>query len=139
MIDMPNEKLSRTKSNLEAEQDLLDRLVPDIDANLLEFLRTQVDSFIKWDLIQFFYRNPNTVDTAENIARYIGRSAEKMDDEMAELSSGGVLIASHLNGMTVYSLADDPEVRDLLRSFAESCDDRQFKLKAIYHILRRMR
>lgn len=136
---MPDKRMSRTEPNPRAERDLLDRLVPDIDANLLEFLRTQVDSFIKWDLIQFFYRNPNTVDTAENIASYIGRSVENMDQEMAELSSGGVLAASQLDGMTVYSLANDPEVRDLLRSFAESCDDRQFKLKAIYHILRNMR
>jgi hypothetical protein len=118
---------------------MIDRLMVDMDANLLAFLRAQVDSFIKWDLIQFFCRNPDTMDTAENIARYIGRSAENMREEMAELSSGEVLAERKLNGRTIYSLSREPQVRELLRRFAESCDDQQFRIKAIYHILRTMR
>jgi hypothetical protein len=121
------------------EEERVDRLMPDIDAGLREFLRTQVDSFLKWDLLWFFYQNPNTIDTAENISRYVGRSAENTHKELAELSSRGVLAEHTLNGMRIYSLSQASEVRELLRRFAESYDDRQFRIKAIYQILRTMR
>lgn len=136
---MSDRKAALPARDVGTEQEMIDRLMVDMDANLLAFLRAQVDSFIKWDLIQFFCRNPDTMDTAENIARYIGRSAENMREEMAELSSGEVLAERKLNGRTIYSLSREPQVRELLRRFAESCDDQQFRIKAIYHILRTMR
>jgi len=121
------------------EEELAERPALDIDADLLAFLRSRINSFVKWDIVQFFHRNPNTVDTAENIARYVGRSIESMHEEMAELSSTGVLAENKLDGMTIYSLSPKPDVRELLDRFAESCGDQRFKLKAVYHILRSMR
>jgi hypothetical protein len=41
--------------------------------------------------------------------------------------------------MTVYSLATDREMRSLIEQFVLACDDRQFRVKAIYHIIRGMR
>jgi hypothetical protein len=38
--------------------------------------------------------------------------------------------------MTVYSLAPDRQVRELLAQFVKASDDRQFRVKAIYHIIR---
>jgi hypothetical protein len=29
--------------------------------------------FCQWDLVRFFHENPYTTDTADNIARYLGR------------------------------------------------------------------
>ena len=52
--------------------------------NLLEFVKSKVTSFIKWDLIRFFHENPNTVDTAENIARYAGRHITAVEPELEE-------------------------------------------------------
>jgi hypothetical protein len=41
--------------------------------------------------------------------------------------------------MTVFSLATDQEMRDLIEQFVLACNDRQFRVKAIYHIIRGMR
>ena len=139
VADTPELKTSLTGRDAQQQEALLDRIIQHIDAGLLEFLLTQIDSFIKWDLIQFFFSNPNTLDTAESIARHIGRSPEDVQAALDELSGGGVLTTHRMSGVSVYSVSKDPEVRDLLRSFAESCDDQQFKLRAIYSILRRMR
>ncbi len=121
------------------DQDLVGRLMAEMDPDLLEFLQTKVNSFLKWDLIRFFYENPHTTDTAENIARYAGRNPETTQAELKELAADGVLVENRLGEMTVYSLSSDPEVRDLVRRFVEASDDRQFRVKAIYHIIRGMR
>jgi hypothetical protein len=118
------------------ELDLTGRLMADMNPQLLEFLQTKVNSFVKWDLVRFFHDNPHTTDTADNIARYAGRSAETIRSELTELTQDGVLEENQLGDMTVYSLAPDPETRELLEQFVKASDDRQFRVKAIYHIIR---
>ncbi|HEC33231.1 MAG TPA: hypothetical protein ENI37_00760 [Chloroflexi bacterium] len=121
------------------DQDLVSRLMADMDPALLTFLTTKVNSFVKWDLILFFHENPHTTDTAENIARYLGRNVEATQAELAELAAERVLTENRLGTMTVYSLTSDPEIRELIQRFGEASDDRQFRVKAIYHIIRSMR
>lgn len=123
----------------EMELDLTGRLMADMDPRLLEFLRTKVNSFVKWDLIHFFHNNPHTTDTPENVARYAGRSVETIRAGLTELAQDGVLEESQLGGMTVYSLASDSYIREMLEQFVKASDDRQFRVKAIYHIIRGMR
>ena len=120
----------------EMEMDLAGRLMADMDPQLLEFLKTKINSFVKWDLVRFFYENPHTTDTADNIARYAGRSVETIRTELAELAREGVLKEEQLGEMTVYSLAPDQHIRELLEQFVKASNDRQFRVKAIYHIIR---
>ena len=120
----------------EIELDLTGRLMADMDPKLLEFLQMKVNSFVKWDLIRFFHDNPHTTDTADNIARYAGRSVEAIRTDLAELAQDGVLEENQLGDMTVYSLASNRQTRELLAQFVKASDDRQFRVKAIYHIIR---
>nr|HID14652.1 hypothetical protein [Anaerolineae bacterium] len=120
----------------EMELDLAGRLMADMDPRLLEFLQTKINSFVKWDLIRFFHDNPHTTDTADNIARYAGRNVETIRTELAQLARDGVLEENRLGDMTVYSLAPDRQIRELLEQFVRASDDRQFRVKAIYHIIR---
>ncbi len=119
--------------------DLAARLMGDMAPQLLEFLKTKVNSFIKWDLVRFFHENPNTTDTAENIARYAGRDVAIIEVELDELVGAGVLERQRIGDLQVYSLVSDLEMRSLVEQFIRACDDRQFRVKAIYHIIRGMR
>ena len=123
----------------EMELDLTRSLMADMDPQLLAFLQEKVNSFVKWDLVRFFHDNPHTTDTADNIARYAGRSVDAIHTGLAELARDGVLDKSQLGGMTVYSLASDSRIREVLGQFVKASDDRQFRVKAIYHIIRGMR
>lgn len=118
------------------ELDLTGRLMADMDPQMLEFLQTKVNSFVKWDLVHFFHDNPHTTDTAENIARYASRGVEAIRAELAELARDGVLEENQVGDTTVYSLAPDRHIRKLLTQFVRASDDRQFRVKAIYHIIR---
>lgn len=121
-----------------SSDDLATRLMDDIDPRLLEFIRTKVNSFIKWDLVRFFHDNPHTTDTAEGIARYTGRDVRTVEPELQQLVESEVLEATALNDLTVYTLATSAELRHLIDKFVLACDDRQFRVKAIYHVIQGM-
>ncbi|HEY75933.1 MAG TPA: hypothetical protein G4O00_07110 [Thermoflexia bacterium] len=115
------------------------RLMADVDPELLAFLRDQVDSFVKWDLIHFFYENPHTTDTASNIALYIGRDPGDIEVELDDLVARGVLVAHRLGEMRVYALSPDPTIWVRIRRFIKACSDREFRIRAIYHVVRGLR
>lgn len=121
------------------ETDLAARLMDDMDPDLLDFLQNKVNSFIKWDLVRFFHDNPHAADTADNIARYIGRDVRTIEDELNGLVRVGVLEENEVSRMHIYSLAKDQQTRQLIENFVVACNDRQFRVKAIYHVIRGMR
>ncbi len=118
-------------------RDLTARVMADMDPDLFDFLKTYVDSFVKWDLLHFFYENPNTIDTVESIARYAGRASEDVEPELEQLTRRGLLVETSLGDMTVYALRADPGLRIRLEQFIKATRDREFRRKAIYHLIRR--
>lgn len=119
--------------------DFATSLMDDMDPRLLELIQSRINSFIKWDLVRFFHENPHTTDTADSIARYTGRDVRTVEPEMLQLARDGVLDMEDLSGLRVYTLTSDPDTRDLLKHFIAACDDRQFRVKAIYHVIRNLR
>jgi hypothetical protein len=127
---------SHNRSGLPGTGDLSRRLMDDMDPEVLEFLKTTVNSFIKWDLVIFFFENPHTTDTIDNIARYIGRDAVVIKSDLEDLVRSGVLEQHSAGNLTVYSLTKDAQVLEKIKHFVSASDDRQFRVKAIYHLIR---
>ena len=119
--------------------DFTARLMDDMDPTLLDFVKTKVNSFIKWDLVRFFHENPHTADTVENIAKYAGRNSEAVRPELEDLVGSGIMEKRLLNDIPIYSLATDEKMRALIDQFILACEDRHFRVKAVYHIIRGMR
>ena len=120
-------------------EDFTAKLMNDMDPALLDFLKSKVTSFIKWDLVRLFHDNPHTVDTAENIAHYAGRHVDTVQPELEELVAGGIMQRRMLDQTVVYSLTSDEEMHQLIARFIQACDDRHFRVKAVYHIIKNMR
>jgi predicted transcriptional regulator len=114
-------------------------LMDDMDPRLLELIQTRINSFIKWDLVRFFHENPHTTDTADSIARYTGRDVRTVEPELVQLARDGVLEMEDLSGLRVFTFASDEGMRELITNFIQACDDRQFRVKAIYHVIRNLR
>jgi hypothetical protein len=121
------------------QTDQTSRLMDDMDPTLLDFLHEKVNSFVKWDLVRFFHDNPHAADTAESIARYTGRDARTIAGELVGLVDTGVLEQQQLAGQTIYTLTADQTMRAIISDFVRACDDRVFRVKAIYHVIRGMR
>jgi hypothetical protein len=118
--------------------DLGSQIMDDMDPMILEFIQTKVNSFIKWDLVRFFHDNPHTTDTADNIARYTGRDGRVVMPELEQLVEAKVLDRTALSDMQVYTYTRSRETRQLITKFLKACDDRQFRVKALYHVIKGM-
>lgn len=116
-----------------------DRLASDIDPDLLDCLRTQVNSFVKWDLVYFFHRNPYTIDSAEGIARHIGRNVEGIQADLVELTLDGILVEHRFGEMVVYAYSEASSVRNMIRRLIEASGDQLFRAKAVFQMIRAMR
>ena len=121
-----------------SDDDFTAKIMDDMPADLLDFVKTKVNSFIKWDLIRFFYENPNTIDTAENIAKYAGRHLSAVAPELEDLEVSGIMDRKLIGDQVVYSLTQDYDMRELVDKFIVACEDRHFRVKAVYHIIRGM-
>ncbi|MBN1679462.1 MAG: hypothetical protein JW966_04170 [Anaerolineae bacterium] len=119
--------------------DLAASLMDDMDPLLLDLIQTRINSFIKWDLVRFYHENPHTTDTADSIARYIGRDPRIVEPELEQLADDEILNVEELPNMRVFTLTNDVEIRELIGRFIAACDDRQFRVKAIYHVIRHLR
>jgi len=119
--------------------DFTARLMDDMDPVLLDFVKTKVNSFIKWDLVRFFHENPHTADTVDNIAKYAGRNVSAVEPELEELVESGIMKKSNLGDKFIYSLETDDAMQALVDKFILACEDRHFRVKAVYHIIRGMR
>jgi len=114
------------------------QLMEEIEPDLLEFIKTKINSFIKWDLVRFLYNNPNTADTAERLARYAGRAPDVIKAELEEMVHQGLVDVRIIAGIPIYSLSQDEEMRKMIGKFLKACEDRQFRVKVVYHIMKNM-
>lgn len=103
----------------------------EMNATWKKFLKTRVNSFIKWDLVRFFHDNPHTADTAEHIAQYVGREAKSVQHALEGLVKADVLVTESVSGQHIYRLSTADDVRTLVREFVAACHSREFRMKAI--------
>lgn len=121
------------------DEDRFSCLMSDIDPELVEFLRTKVNSFVKWDLIHFFHDHPHVTETAENVARYVRWDTDAIRVELSDLVDQKVLVRRQEDEWTAYSLTEKAAVSDLVHRFVEASSDPQFRVKAVYQVIRSMR
>ena len=105
------------------------------DVQLLNFIKTKLNTFVKWDLVRFFHDNPFAEDTAENIARYTGRELYEIEVELAALVEQGIIQANDVGQTRVYRMVKDADTRERIHQFVIACDDRDFRVKAIQQVI----
>jgi len=114
-------------------QDTFPHAADNTTPQLIEFIDDKLDSLVKWDLIQFFYRKPGLICSAPKIASMIGRDLRKVDYELREMSQRGLLDTRDKTGVRVYCLSTDDNTLKMIAQFVKACDNRQFREAAIYH------
>ncbi|GAB4536525.1 MAG: hypothetical protein Kow0063_22170 [Anaerolineae bacterium] len=91
---------------------------PEVDIDLLVFIERYASDLLKWDIISFFARNPDLVDTADNVARGIGRDPRVVRSELGDLAILGILEWDDLDGDHIYRLTKRSDLRRLALKFA---------------------
>jgi len=121
---------------MEPPNSLMSDIMDDMEPSLLSFIREHVRSFPRWDLLRFLYQNQSTSDTVENLARYVGRRVERIETELILMTKEGLLCRDEQGSDAVYSLTQDPETLALIGQLVSASQERTFRMKLVYHILR---
>jgi len=121
---------------MKSRSTLMSDIMEDMEPDVLSFIRQHVRSFACWDLIKFLYHNPGTWDTAENLARCVGRRVERVEAEVILMTEAGLLRQDNEGPESVYGLTQDPKTLTLIEQLVSASQDRAFRMKLVYHILR---
>jgi hypothetical protein len=105
---------------------------------LLDFIQTRVNSFIRWDLVRYFNDSPTRKETCEQVAKGTGRDVHTVGRELEGLVEVGILTSEDKAGVRQYKLVRDKHTRQLIKQFMQACHDRQFRIEAIQAIIKNM-
>ena len=102
------------------------------DNELNCFIQQNIDSFLKWDILVYFSRMPEAVETLDDLSRLTGKSAAEIEPTLSDLVSAGVLRseregASHPS----YAIAPAFKHRDILEKVNAEMHDRGARLKLL--------
>lgn len=75
------------------------------------------------------------MNTAENIAKYAGRTVMVIEPELEDLVKSRLIVKRGLNGVSTYTLVSDEITRALVSNFISACEDRDIRIKVVYHIV----
>lgn len=111
--------------------------------DLESFMGNYVDSFIKWEVLQFFHQHPRATYKLEVLAEALGRPAKTLKRELQELVDKRLLHEDKgkpKGTAYLYDLSEnDPAERSLAQAmdhFVKFCQTREGRLRVIYKVLK---
>ncbi len=110
----------------------------EVEEEIKTFIENSINTFIKWDVIKFFGNNPATYDTAENIARNIGREEKLVKIEIETLARCGLLEETKGKDRLIYTFSSNSDKREIVNKFLNYGQTREGRAKILYHILKRL-
>ena len=75
--------------------------------DLDEFITQVANSFVKIELIKYFYRNPNFLGTVQDLALAIGRDSKKISKGIGDLVAVGIIQKSGRKNAAIWSYKPD--------------------------------
>jgi hypothetical protein len=109
-----------------------------LDHAFENFIEKYVDSFVKWEIVQFFHDHPRSPFRQEYLAETLNRPLKTVKRELKELAERG-LIREEKAGKTaafIYDLPPKDALGKHLDQFTAFCQDREGRLRIIYKILK---
>jgi len=112
-----------------------------MDNAVEKFVEQYADSFIKWEVVQFYYEHPKTWFKIEELAKSLNRSLKPLKKELQELRERGFLHEERSGKAFSYRFDPDEtpagqELKDTLDRFIKICQEREGRLRVIYKLLK---
>jgi hypothetical protein len=114
-------------------------LMNDMPPELLQFVRDTVTTYVKFDLLRFFHENQFTYESVETIAHLVNHDQNAIKTALEELSEQGILEGTTVDDTKLYCLSKNGPTRQLVQAFVAACEEKEFRVKVIFHIIRHMR
>ena len=110
--------------------------MPELEADLEKFIEEYVNSFIKWDLITYFYNNVGVFDAAHALAIHLGRKESDVTKALSELAEKKLIMKVKRDGEDVYHYSPSIEISEMVSSFIEALEIREKRLLILTKMLR---
>jgi len=76
-----------------------------LDEPMGEFIQKYVNSFVKWEIVQYFHSHPDTPYKTEELAKILNRPVEQVRRELQELSQDDLLVKQKAGKQALYCYA----------------------------------
>lgn len=96
-----------------------------MDESTIRFIHDYLDSRTKLEVALFLHRNRFTLESADGLARRIGRAAADIARDLQELAAARVVTVHSLNGSPetrLYGYTEDGLVAQEMQRVADACD-----------------
>jgi hypothetical protein len=102
------------------------------DNELNSFIQDHIDSFVKWDILVYFSRVPDTVETIDSLSRLTGKTPSDIELPLEELVTSGVLRSARAGAApATFSVAPSFRHRTILEKVNTEMLDRSARLKLL--------
>lgn len=114
----------------------VERLFLRLDSDLESFIEEHVNSFIKWDLVVFFHNNPESKETAEEIASLLGRKESDIETALKELVQSKLVSSERIVNKDHYYYKPPRQMAEMVSQFVSCLDSREKRLLVLTKLLR---
>lgn len=108
------------------------------DAEMREFIEQYIDSFLAWDLVVFFFSNPQIVETVPGLALRLGRKAQEVKEAISKLADKGIVVMASIDPAT-YRYNPSEEQKKLIERFVTQTADQIFRLQVLSLVMERVK
>ncbi|MCC6617156.1 MAG: hypothetical protein IT320_27025 [Anaerolineae bacterium] len=112
-----------------------DTIIRNTNPALLTLLDERLNTLVKWDVMQFFYRHSDAIKTAREIAEALSRDLDSVAHAAAELADTGLLEMQVDASTALYMLTGNDAARQEIDAFMSACDNPKFRRCAIQYVL----
>lgn len=96
------------------------------------FVDDYIESFVCWDIILFFFHNPESLETSDSLAARLGRHGDDVVTSVDHLTRKHMLKRS-AEGLTGYD--PSPELADKVAFFIDALSDNTKRLSILGQVL----
>lgn len=104
-----------------------------LDADLEAFVKNNIKTFLAWDLLVYFYRNPNEVETVYALASKLGRNITEVEETCADLASKGLLVKNPYG----YCFTQNEALKKQVKLFGDAIENREKRLLLLTCLLKK--
>ncbi len=107
------------------------------DKDLQEFIATVANSFVKIELIKFFYHNPHFLGTAHDLAVAIGRNVARVSEGVGELVTTGIIQKSGEKNGAIWSYQPNEAIHQKATLFIRAYEEHDRRRWIVDEVIRR--
>ncbi len=106
------------------------------DKDLEEFVAEVADSFIKIELIKFFYHNPHFLGKTGDISLAIGRDPKKVSKGIDDLVVQGIIQKNGQKSAAIWSYAPEASMHKKITQFIKAYEGPDLRQRIVNQVIR---